>query len=639
MKLKYFFVLILITFLTASCGPIQRVGKVVAPPSPGERLFESAEKEFRNQSYNEALSLYRQYLDQYPDTSLTPAAMMKVGLIFYELKNYEKSRNAYLELKKKYSATDFARRAEVEILYTYFQEGQYQKVLKYADEIQQNQIPSDAFLRFLFVTGDTQMALGEYPKAYVTFLKAFESTPVDQRSPVEERLAAAITYLDPEYIKEALKELDGNPPAGYLMYQLGVNSMANGRIGDALAAFSDFINRFPEHPYADLARQHIATLQSSTYFEAHRVGCLLPLSGQYETFGNRALQAIELALDEFGRHGGIEPPVELIVRDTGGDPEKARQAVAELNEKKVSAIIGPMITAPAAAEAAQNFGIPIITLTQKPGIVEIGDYVFRNFMTPEMQVKALIDYTSMLGLHRFAVLYPDEAYGNTFLQLFRNKLQASNGMITVAEKYNPKSSDFSGPIKRIAAHRFSGIRPQAGISGTPDQQNIDNAKEKSESNFDFDAIFIPDSPQKAGLIIPQLQFNDINNIYLLGTNLWHSKVLVDYARDQLRYAVIPDGFFAASLDPRVRRFVDQFAEIFERQPEFIEAVSYDTAMMVFDLISRPDIMNRESLRDALHTMPPYEGVTGKTKFSETGEAEKTLYLLKVEGKQFLEIER
>ena len=646
MKLKVLVLMFVLSVICMSCGRIGEIARIIPPPSPEEMLFESAEKKFRNEAYSEALNQYHQFLVRYPGTALIPAAMMKIGIIHSELKQYEKSRNAYIELIRKYPETDFARKAEVEIIFTYFQEGRFRQVIDNAEEISNERLSPDLRLRLILITGDSYMAMGAYPQAYLLFLDAFGTARETQRKEVGERLMASIALLDPAFIKEALKGLEGKPPTGYLMYQLGENAMAKGRIGEALTGFSDFVNRFPRHPNAPLARQRMQTLQSSAYFEGHRVGCLLPLSGQYETFGRRALQAVELALAEFGRRGGIDPPVELLVRDTGGDSEKARQAVEEFAEKRVAAIIGPIMTAPAAAEVAQKLGIPMIILTQKPGIVENGDFIFRNFMTPEMQMDALASYaTGTLGLDRFAVLYPDEAYGETYLKLFREALLEKDGNLIAIEKYSPTDTDFSKPIKKLAARRISG-KPSRDMN-SPELQD-DEAGTAPESGkrektkpvfFDFDAIFIPDSPQNVGLIIPQLRFHDIDNVFLLGTNLWHSDVLIDYARSHLHQTIIPDGFCTESSNPDVKRFVEQFNAIFGRMPEFIEAVSYDTAMIIFDLIARPDIVNRGALKDALRDMPPYAGVTGKTSFSETGEAEKTLYLLKVNGNQFIEIQQ
>ena len=48
--------------------------------------------------------------------------------------------------------------------------------------------------------------------------------------------------------------------------------------------------------------------------------------------------------------------------------------------------------------------------------------------------------------------------------------------------------------------------------------------------MDFDAVFIPDTYNMVGLIAPQLRFYGIEDVLLLGTNLWHSGHLMEMAR-------------------------------------------------------------------------------------------------------------
>ena len=94
-------------------------------------------------------------------------------------------------------------------------------------------------------------------------------------------------------------------------------------------------------------------------------------------------------------------------------------------------------------------GIPIITITQKDKIPEIGDNVFRNFITPHMQVQALVSYAvESLGLRRFAILYPDENYGNTFMNLFWDQLLETGAKVVGLESYSPDQTDFADPIKK-----------------------------------------------------------------------------------------------------------------------------------------------------------------------------------------------
>ena len=99
-----------------------------------------------------------------------------------------------------------------------------------------------------------------------------------------------------------------------------------------------------------------------------------------------------------------------------------------------------------------------------------------------------------------------------------------------------------------------------------------------------------------------------------------------------------DGFFAESDSQEVKDFVVMFEEIFGEKPGFIEAVAYDTAVMLFQLISRDDIQSRSELKDEIMNFQNFQGVTGITSFDNTGNANKELYLLQIKGDKFVELE-
>jgi ABC-type branched-subunit amino acid transport system substrate-binding protein len=326
----------------------------------------------------------------------------------------------------------------------------------------------------------------------------------------------------------------------------------------------------------------------------------------------------------------------------------------------VAAIIGPIVTSEVAAREAQEMGIPIITLTQKDNIPEIGDKVFRNFITPKMQVQSLTSFAvESLGLFRFAILYPDETYGNTFMNLFWDQLLEAGGQVVAVESYKPDQTDFSDSIRKLVGLYYEipeDLKPEEEVLADDLEQqtddNVDQASgetrqrsargededEKPQAIVDFDAIFIPDSPGKAGLIVPQLAYYDIKDVYILGTNLWHSDSLIEIASQYVQGAVMPDGFFADSPSPRVQKFVQEFEETYQETPDFIEAIVYDTAMILFNVASQEQIRYRSEIRDALLNLDNFPGITGLTRFDENGDARKKLYLLRVKGKKFVELE-
>ncbi|MFW6334310.1 MAG: penicillin-binding protein activator, partial [Desulfosalsimonas sp.] len=479
--------------------------------------------------------------------------------------------------------------------------------------------------------------------------------------------------LESDFIEAELERLRTEPAAAVLMYQHGINLMAERRLEEASSYFRRFLDNYPEHSLAGRAKEQMVTMTSAAFFQRGTIGCVLPLSGRYEKIGRQALRGMELALSEAsdGREDqGI--PLRVLIRDSKSDPETARKAVEELAGRHVAAIAGPIETAPQAAQAAQDQRLPIIVMSQRDTVAETGEYVFNNFITPQMQVDAVTRYAmGRLGCRNFAVLFPDEGYGRTYLDLFGRRLAEEKARLVGAEPYNPEHTDFAGPIKKLAglyyglpadieSQRLQGERLEtmaesAGLHGKLFGQNIlpwmqptgadagerygygELMIDKPAPRVNFEAVFIPDSPEKAGLIIPQLRYYDINNAFLLGTNLWHSQKLIDIAGDHAGKAVIPEGFFAESRRPGVREFVDKFEKVYGYEPGFLEAVGYDTAMILFEQISDETVFNRPALGRALSEMPAYRGLTGRTGFTATGTADKSLYLLTVSRGRFVEI--
>jgi ABC-type branched-subunit amino acid transport system substrate-binding protein len=162
--------------------------------------------------------------------------------------------------------------------------------------------------------------------------------------------------------------------------------------------------------------------------------------------------------------------------------------------------------------------------------------------------------------------------------------------------------------------------------------------EAPEPIIDFDAVFIPDAPKKAGLIIPQLAYYDIEDVQLIGTNLWHSDKLLEMTRQYIQGAVLPEGFFADGNASHVQAFTLEFERAFGENPGFIEAIAYDSAGILLQFLSNTAIHFKSRLKDELLNMVDFQGVTGRTSFDYQGDALKKLYILRITGSRFIEVE-
>lgn len=696
--------LVLLAFAIVMCSACAPKGMPPIRPTPaeGEALFSEAEQLFEQKLYEDALAAYQSYLAQYPDQSLADAALMKIGMIFSATGNSLEEKRAFERILTDYPESPYAPDARLAVLTSLYREGNHSAAIEQA-----NILLGDTFLsrshvvRIYTLLGDIYTTNGFMPEAMEAYAHAYERASVAERPAIRELLDEAISALDTAEIEWYLKSPPADNIGGFLLYQLGLGFAEVERDRESMLALGRMIELYPEHPLTKEARGLLEILARKSRYNRLTIGCLLPLTGAYKAYGQRALKGVELALSRFAERQP-DARVQIIVKDTGGDPDRARAAVNELYAAQVAAIVGPIVTARPAAEESQKNGIPIITLTGKTGVPEVGDYVFRNFITPRMQINSLISYTRHTrGLKRFAILYPDEKYGRTLMNFFWDAAIENDAIIVGAEAYASQATDFGDPIEKLVGLYYelpehvkllldqreaelAEAEADSAPSESLDQKFAEMAKEwladnierelfetgvaqagevgdsydgsdlmeeeNGEGDFeepveeepkpivDFEAIFIPDAPSKAGLIIPQLAFYDVENVVLLGTNLWHSSNLIKMAKGYVQGAIVPDGFFVDSQLPHVQAFVRAFESIYNQPPGFIEAVSYDSALMLFELVNQPEILFRSALRDGIATIEKYPGVTGKTSFDEQGDAKKELFLLEIKKDRFQSID-
>ncbi len=621
--------------------------------APGEKLFQLAEMEFQAQEYKRALELYQDYLNIYPESPLTPYALLKISTIYMAQKEYEKARDTCRQMLENYPESQFIPEARINILMTYYHEGAYNTLLEHANEIDDDSSSQTIFIRKYALLGDALLASGSFLESGKAYLNVYEKTDGDDQKKIIQKLDTAVSGMTPDELETTFSSIKDPSLKGYFQYLLGLKYAENENYENAIQNLTDFTEAFPNHENAEEARLLISDFSEMAEYDRTAIGCILPLSGRYEIFGQKALKGIELALMKFSAENP-ESGIKLIIKDSGGELDKAALAVSELADKKVAAIIGPIIAVETAAMEAQNRKIPIITLTQKEGITDTGDYVFRNFLTSEMQMQAMISFAmGNLGLHKFAILYPNEKYGLKFMNLFWDKVQSNGGEVVGVESYDSNQADFTSPIKKLVGRYYEipeelkipdkTVQPSDGFTPKTlamDEKTIKKREkpEEPEAIVDFDAIFIPDGPEKTVLILPQLTYHDVTDVYLLGTNLWHSDKLIREAEQHAQGAILPEIFFSESKNPVVVEFVKNFQETYGEKPEFIEAVAFDTALILFQTINNGKLHFRTSIKNRLLNMEKFTGVTGQTSFNLNGEADKKLFMLQIHGHKFTELE-
>ena len=363
--------------------------------------------------------------------------------------------------------------------------------------------------------------------------------------------------------------------------------------------------------------------------DRYAIGCVLPLSGRYAVAGNKALDAIVLASGLFDPI--VKTPIKLIIEDSQSQPETARAAVAKLAlQDGVICILGPLGADESldAAREAQRLKVPIITLTQREGITDTGNYVFRSYLTNRVEIVSLVKYAIQeMALSRFAVLYPDDDYGREMEKLFREEVLRRKGEILKVIPYQTTETDFADEIKSISDLKQS----------SPAVKKGESPEDEDRPDMGFDALFIPDSPARISMIVPQLAFHNVRGVKLLGTSDWDTPDILKAGSELLEEAIFVDAFSPNSFYPEVNDFTDVYYTNYSREPGAAEALAYDAAGIIVKIIREDGIKTRDQFRENLLDVRNYRGVTGKTSFSGMRDARKDVFVLTIKDGKIIHI--
>lgn len=648
MILRYFFdpkaILALaagMAFFGAGCQP--KVTVRTEPPAVTQEAdpFSQAEALWNRGDTNQALAFYDTYLQKGPRDERYAVALFRSAQIYLQQGREDEALARLKTLKAEFPDFPQMDQARYRIADLLHRMGQHRSARDEAVSWLGDYPAHTLRKEVLLLAANAELALENRKEAFSFLLTARNDFPEDStlQSDLSGRLLTLVEESDLQGLEEMAHMAAGEPLLPEVYLRMARLYLQRGDLDGARRAAMSLVRATPETSYVSEGRRILEAVESERSVNKNAVGCLLPLSGPFAIYGQEVLNGMALGMGLFGD----TPPsvgLELFIRDTQGEPEKTVAALEELaGVEKVIAVVGPLASknAAAAASRAQALGVPLITLTQKESVTLEGDMVFRNFLTQSREVNRLLDCAvEEMGLTRFAVLYPDNAFGRNLMNLFLDQVKKVGGVVTAAEPYDPEETDFAEQIRRMTGRHG----PSSGLSRmremwSPEMEERRIRPEEPEPIIHFDAVFIPDHVQRVVMIAPQLLYHDVRDVLLMGTSLWHSPELVQEAGDYVQGAIFTTGFFSDSDDEQVVRFVREYMEAFNAQPGLLAATGYDTIRLLLKLMSTGDIRTRKGLQRELLERRGVEGVTGDLSFDGDGEVTKAPLVLRVSGKRFV----
>lgn len=182
-----------------------------------------------------------------------------------------------------------------------------------------------------------------------------------------------------------------------------------------------------------------------------KIGVIVPTAGPYALLGNSFVKAVQMAKDDLK---DTKYRYELVVRDSGPDPAKARDVIRRvIDDDRVNAIVGGVsligqVTKPYAT-AARIPHLCVCTVTS----IGDGTYNFTNIPSPEAEGTLWTREARRRGIERIAIVTQDYPSINNHVKALKAEADRTGIAIASEQTFEESVTDFRPLIANAASTR------------------------------------------------------------------------------------------------------------------------------------------------------------------------------------------
>ena len=343
------------------------------------------------------------------------------------------------------------------------------------------------------------------------------------------------------------------------------------------------------------------TIDSANLITSSKIGVILPLSGPLAPLGDGTKNGMQIAIDVEN-----EPRIEVIFKDPGFQDPSADIASVEqvtrslIKNDQVNLLVGPLLSeqAPTVRTVALQERVPQLSLS-KGNSFETGDIIFRFGATSNSQMDTLLDAASdVLGMRKFALVYPELPFGLEYATSFKKYLTAKGLQLVYEATYSPGDS---AKLSLVASE---------------------------VERLSIDGIFVPDNIEGTRSFLSLLSEEFRNRVRPMGPATWDSPQELAQSQAIFQRALFISPFFIGSANPLIRRFIDRYKAKFGKAPDFLAAQGFDAMTLAIGAARK--VMNEGGSFDlALKHIESYDGLTGRMQVDVSGEVRRAYTVLEL----------
>lgn len=343
-----------------------------------------------------------------------------------------------------------------------------------------------------------------------------------------------------------------------------------------------------------------------------KIGFLGGKTGGHAHYGIETLKGMQMAAETINGAGGLlGKKIEIVEGDHGSNSSEAAAVTQKLVTQKVAAIIGDPttgITKLAAPICQQNKVVLMSAVAVGTGVVEIGDYIFRDTLLDAVAAPAVTKYLAEeLKWKKVALVTTTGlAYSESLTKLFKDALAKNNIEIVAESSIMEKDTNFSAQVTNLKSKQFDGVV--------------------------FTGYYT-----EGALFMKEMRKQGLKQVMVGGDGLL-GKELMGLGEAAVEGSMVYTGF-AVDLKNATgvtKDFIEKYKSKNNGQlPDMFSAQGYDAVMMVADAIKAANSADPAQYREKLAQTKDWKGVTGTITLDSNREPIKSpVYLLEVKDKQF-----
>jgi len=203
------------------------------------------------------------------------------------------------------------------------------------------------------------------------------------------------------------------------------------------------------------------TTQAQTK-EPLKVGALLAVTGPASFLGAPEARTLEMLVEDLNAKGGIDGrKIQLVVKDTGGDPAKAVSFAKQLmEEEKVFAIVGPATSGETLAvkPIVEEGKTLLLSCAAAEVIVNpIAPHVFKVAPKDGYAAEMIFRRMKKMGIKRIGFLSSNTGFGKAGKDQVE-KLAPVHGIeIAVSDVYDKAATDLTAEVTKLKAANVQAI--------------------------------------------------------------------------------------------------------------------------------------------------------------------------------------